>query len=255
MFSRMRVGQLALALAIVVLPMRAMAGEVTVAVAANFLGTLESLQKDFEASGDHKLKIVSGATGKLAAQITEGAPFDVFLAADNKAPKKVAEGGRAVADTEFTYAIGTLALYSADPARIKDDGAAVLKAGDFRKLAIANPKVAPYGVAAESALKALGVAEAVKDKIVMGENIGQTFTMIDTGNAEVGFVALSQVLGSESGKKGSHWKVPADLHDPIRQDAILLDHGKDNADAKAFLDFLKSAEAKAKIDAAGYATE
>jgi molybdate transport system substrate-binding protein len=238
----------------VALPSLAAAGEATIAVAANFAGTLEQLQKAFEATGDHKLTIISGATGKLTAQISEGAPFDILLSADDKSTKKLAEGGQAIADTEFTYAIGTLALFSADPQRVKGDGAAVLKEGSFEKLAIANPKVAPYGVAAEATMKALGVADAVKDKIVMGENIAQTFTMIDTGNAQLGFVALSQVLGSESGKKGSYWTVPGNRHDPIRQNAILLTRAKDNADAKAFLEFLRSKEAKGKIKAAGYET-
>jgi molybdate transport system substrate-binding protein len=231
-----------------------MAGEATIAVAANFAGTLGALQKDFEATGDHKLKLISGATGKLTAQIIEGAPFDVFLSADNKATKKAAEAGQAVPDSEFTYAIGILALFSADRQLIKGDGEAVLRGGNFSKLAIANPKVAPYGIAAESTMAKLGITDAVKDKIVMGENIGQTFQMIDTGNAQLGFVALSQVLGSESGIKGSHWVVPGDLHEPIKQNAILLTRAKDNADAKAFLEFLRSPEAKAKIRAAGYET-
>jgi molybdate transport system substrate-binding protein len=235
------------------LPLPALAGEATIAVASNFLGTLEKLQKEFEAAGDHKLTLISGATGKLTAQIAEGAPFDVFLSADNKATKKLAEGGKAVPDSEFTYAIGTLALFSSDASRIAGDGAEVLKSGAFTKLAIANPKLAPYGVAAEAAMTTLGVRDAVRDKIVMGENIGQTFSMIETGNAEIGFVGLSQVLGSESGRKGSHWIVPADLHEPIRQNAVLLERGKDNADAKAFLEFLKSDKAKEVIDAAGYA--
>jgi molybdate transport system substrate-binding protein len=235
------------------LPPPALAGEATIAVAANFLGTLEKLQKDFESSGNHKLTLISGATGKLTAQITEGAPFDVFLSADDKATKKLAENGKAVPDTEFTYAIGTLALFSGDAAKITGDGAEVLKSGAFTKLAIANPKLAPYGVAAEAAMTSLGVVDAVKDKIVMGENIGQTFAMIETGNAELGFVALSQVLGSEAGQKGSHWVVPAGLHEPIRQNAILLDRAKDNADARAFLEFLKGDKAKEVISAAGYA--
>ena len=239
--------------AILALPLPALAGEATIAVAANFLGTLEKLQKEFEAAGDHKLTLISGATGKLTAQITEGAPFDIFLSADNKATKKLAEGGKAFPDSEFTYAIGTLALFSSDASRITGDGAEVLKSGAFTKLAIANPKVAPYGVAAEAAMTSLGVRDAVKDKIVMGENIGQAFSMIETGNAEIGFVALSQVLGSESGRNGSHWIVPANLHEPIRQNAVLLERGKDNADAKAFLEFLKSDKAKEVIDAAGYA--
>jgi molybdate transport system substrate-binding protein len=236
------------------LPVKVMAGEATIAVATNFSGTLQDLQKDFEASGNHKLAVVSGSTGKLAAQILEGAPFDVFLSADDKATKNLAEAGRAVAGSEFTYAIGTLALYSADPQLIKGDGAAVLKAGNFSRLAIANPKLAPYGLAAETVMKALGVSDALRGKIVMGENIAQTFQMIDTGNAEVGFVALSQVLGLQSGRKGSHWTVPATLHEPIRQNAVLLAQAKDNEAARAFLAFLRSPRAKARIGTAGYAT-
>jgi molybdate transport system substrate-binding protein len=244
---------LGLALA-AVLPAQAAAGEASIAVAANFASTLAKLQKDFETTGDRKLTLISGATGKLTAQITEGAPFDVFLSADDKATKKLAKGGQAVPESEFTYAIGILALFSADPHLITDDGEAVLKAGNFSKLAIANPKVAPYGIAAQSTMAKLGVTDTVKDKIVMGENIAQTFQMIDTGNAQLGFVALSQVLGSESGSKGSHWVVPGDLHDPIRQNAVLLTRAKNNADAKAFLEFLRSPEAQEKIKAAGYET-
>jgi molybdate transport system substrate-binding protein len=236
-----------------ILPARAMAAEATIAVAANFSSTLAELQKDFEASSPHRLAIVSGATGKLAAQIIAGAPFDVFLSADDKATGKLADAGQAVAGSEFTYAIGTLALFSADPQRIKGDGAAVLKAGNFTRLAIANPRLAPYGRAAQMVMRALGVADALRTKIVMGENIAQTFQMIDTRNAELGFVALPQVLGSESGAKGSYWKVPSSLHDPIRQNAVLLVRGKDNAAASAFIEFLRSPPARAKIAAAGYA--
>jgi molybdate transport system substrate-binding protein len=238
-----------------VTPTRAIAGEVTVAVAANFAGTLEKLKAEFEATGEHKLKSISGATGKFVAQITEGAPFDVFLSADDKATKKLAEGGQAVAETEFTYAIGRLALYSADPGPIKGDGEAVLKAGNFSRLAIANPKLAPYGAAAEATMKALGVHDALQSKIVMGENIGQTFAMIDSGGAELGFVALSLVLGSEAQKKGSYWIVPASLHGPIRQNAILLTRGKDNSAAKAFLQFLQSQATQEKIEAEGYSID
>jgi molybdate transport system substrate-binding protein len=233
----------------------AMAGDITVAVAANFAGTLEQLRKDFEATGDHKLLLISGATGKFTTQIMEGAPFDVFLSADDKASKKLIEGGQAIPGFEFTYAIGTLALYSADPQLIKGDGEAVLRAGTFSKLAIANPKLAPYGVAAEATMKALGIYDGIKHKIVMGENIGQTFGMIDSGSAGLGFVALSQVLGSDSGRKGSYWSVPASLHEPIKQNVVLLSRAKNNPDARAFLEFLQSAEAREKIKKAGYSVE
>src|SRR5215212_6250866 len=237
----------------VILPARAMAADATIAVAANFSSTLRDLQKDFEASSQHRLAIVSGATGKLTAQIIAGAPFDVFLSADDKAAGKLADAGQAVAGSEFTYAIGTLALFSADPQLIKGDGAAVLRAGNFARLAIANPKLAPYGRAADMVMQSLGVADALRTKIVMGENIAQTFQMIDTRSAELGFVALSQLLGSESGAKGSYWKVPSSLRDPIRQNAVLLARAKDNAAAKAFIVFLRSPPAQAKIAAAGYA--
>jgi molybdate transport system substrate-binding protein len=235
------------------LPVKAMAAEATIAVATNFSVTLEGLQKDFEASGQHRLAIISGATGKLATQIIAGAPFDLFLSADDEATAKLAATGRTVTGSEFTYAIGTLALFSADPRLITSDGAAVLKAGNFSRLAIANPKLAPYGRAAEMVMQVLGVADALREKIVMGENIAQTFQIIDTGNAELGFVALSQILASHAGRQGSHWIVPSSLHEPIRQNAVLLARAKDNAAAKAFLEFLRSPSARAKIVAAGYA--
>jgi molybdate transport system substrate-binding protein len=252
MFRRFsRVGVI---LAALLLTARAVAaGEATIAAAANFAGTLEKLQKEFEAASDHKLTLISGSTGKLTAQITEGAPFDLLLSADDKAAKKLMESGHAVTDSEFTYAIGTLALFSADPELVKD-APNVLKEGKFRNLAIANPKLAPYGVASEQTMKALGVYDAVKDKIVMGENIGQTFTMISKG-ADLGFVALSQVLGSEEAKKGSHWVVPGNLHAPIRQNAVLLKRAESNEAAKEFLVYLRSPEAREQIEAAGYSSE
>jgi molybdate transport system substrate-binding protein len=237
----------------VFLPAEAMAAEATIAVASNFSSTLADLQKDFEASSQHRLAIVSGATGKLAAQIVAGAPFDVFLSADDKVTGKLTHAGQAVAGSEFTYAMGRLALFSADPELIKADGAAVLTAGNFARLAIANPKLAPYGRAAEMVMQALGLTDDLRKKVVMGENIAQTFQMIDTRNAALGFVALSQVLGSESGAKGSYWTVPSSLHGPIRQNAVLLARAKNNAAGKAFLHFLQSPPARAKMAAAGYA--
>jgi molybdate transport system substrate-binding protein len=233
-------------------PPLAVAGEATIAVAANFVGTLKKLQTNFEALGEHKLNVISGSTGKFTAQIIEGAPLDVFLSADNRATKKLAEAGMSVADTEFTYAVGILALFSADPQRIADNGEAILRAGKFSKLAIANPKVAPYGVAAEQTMTSLGIADVVRNKIVMGDNIAQAFQLIDTGNADLGFVALSQVLESDSGRKGSYWKVPAELHEPIQQNAVLLKRAQDNAAAKQFLGYLKSPQAKQAIADAGY---
>lgn len=230
---------------LLMLSVPARAGEVTVAVASNFQTTLEKIQPGFEAQTDHRVIIIGGATGKLATQVLQGAPFDVFLAADDKAPGKVLVGSKGIAGTEFTYALGALALYSADPARISGDGAAILRAGDFTRLAIANPKLAPYGAAAEEAIAALGASAKLEGRIVMGENIGQAFAMVSSGNAELGLVALSQVQG----QKGSHWAVPAELHQPIRQNALRL---SDNEAARAFLDYLRSEPARAIIAEAGY---
>jgi molybdate transport system substrate-binding protein len=230
---------------LLMLSVPAQAGEVTVAVASNFQTTLESLTPGFEAQTGHRITIIGGATGKLATQILQAAPFDVFLSADDKAPAKVLAGGKGVAGTEFTYALGALALYSADPARISGDGAVILREGDFTKLAIANPKLAPYGVAAEEVIAALEARGSLEGKIVMGENIGQAFAMAASGNAELGLVALSQVQG----QKGSHWPVPSDLHQPIRQNALLI---RDGEAARAFLDYLRSAPARAIIAEAGY---
>jgi molybdate transport system substrate-binding protein len=225
------------------------ADKATIAVAANFAGTLQKLQQQFESASPHKLTLISGSTGKLAAQIAEGAPFDVFLSADDKTTKKL--GAAAIAESEYTYATGTLVLFSADRQRLSEDsGDAVLAAGDFSKLAIANPKLAPYGVAAEETLRSLGVFDAVKNKIVMGENIAQTFQLIQTHNAELGFVALSQAM--EAGAEGSRWIVPAKLHAPIRQNVVLLTRAKDNPAARNFWEFLRSPEAVKIIETAGY---
>ena len=230
---------------LLMLSIPARAGEVTVAVAANFLTTLESLKPGFEAQTGHRITIVGGATGKLAAQILQGAPFDVFLAADDKTPSKVLAGSKGIAGTEFTYALGALALYSADAGRISGDGAVMLQEAAFTRLAIANPKLAPYGVAAEQVITALGAAAQMQGKIVMGENIGQAFAMVSSGNAELGLVALSQVQG----QTGSYWPVPPHLHQPIRQNALLV---SDNEAARALLAYFQSEPARAIIAKAGY---
>lgn len=230
---------------------QSLAGRITVAVASNFAGTLEELVENYKSNGD-EIVIVSGATGKLTAQIVEGAPFDIFLSADDEAPRVLVREGRAVGETEFTYAIGKLALWSADPGLVSANGEEVLRGGNFRKLAYANPKVAPYGVAAETTLRALGLFDILQGKIVTGENIGQAFSMIASGGAELGFVALSQVLGSEEGEEGSFWEVPMNLYPAVRQNAILLARAKDNPAASAFLEFLKSGAALEIIRTAGY---
>lgn len=225
-----------------------LAAEAQIAVAANFTEPAREIARAFEARGAHAVRLSFGASGAFYTQIGQSAPFDVFLSADEERPRKLAAEGRGVAASRFAYAVGRLAVWSRDAGRVGD--AATLREGRFDKIAVANPAGAPYGVAAHETMAALGVAEALKPKIVEGASIGQTFQFVETGNAELGFVALSQTVG----KGGSIWLVPAHLHEPIRQDAILLKHGADNPAATAFLDFLKSAEARAIVARYGYET-
>ncbi|MFP5426811.1 MAG: molybdate ABC transporter substrate-binding protein [Gammaproteobacteria bacterium] len=229
----------------------AWADEVQVAVAANFTAPIQAIAKDFEKDTGHKLVAAYGATGQFYAQIKNGAPFEVFLAADDSTPAKLEQQKETVAGSRFTYAIGTLALWSAKPGYVDDKGA-VLKSNDYKHLSIANPKTAPYGLAATQVLDKLQLTEATKGKIVEGQNITQAFQFVSTGNAELGFVALSQIYKDGKVENGSAWIVPADLHEPIRQDAVILNKGKDNPAAKALVDYLKSAKAAALIKSYGY---
>lgn len=226
----------------------AQADSVHVAVAANFTTVAEQLAPLFTAETGHEVVYSFGATGQLYAQITQGAPFEVLLAADAIRPGKAVDEGLGVPGSVFTYAIGALALYST----VLDlgDGAAVLAGGDFDKLAIADPATAPYGVAAQQTLAALGLTEAVAGKLVTGENISQTLQFIETGNAELGFVAASQVVG-----KPGVWIVPASLYEPIRQDAVLLTSGEHQPAAQAYMEFLRSPAAVSVIEAAGYGVD
>jgi molybdate transport system substrate-binding protein len=226
-----------------------------VAVATNFAEVAETLKPVFEGAGDHTLTLATGSTGTLYAQIANGAPFDVLLAADRARPAKLDSAGLAVAGSRFTYAVGRLLLWSADPDRIGADGLAVLRTGDFDHLAIANPELAPYGAAAKQAIGRFGLWPALAPKIVMGQNIGQTFSMIATGNAQLGFVAKSYAVSARNRRPGSRWDVPPDAHDPIRQDAVLLKAGADNAAAIAFLAFLRSDASRATIERFGYGVE
>ena len=226
-----------------------------IAVAANFAEIAGALEEAFEGQSPHDVTVTTGSTGKLYAQIVKGAPFDVFLSADRARAARLEDEGHAVAGSRFTYAVGRLTLWSAHEDRISDNGPAVLGEDDFRALAIANPELAPYGLAARQTLENLGLLDAVSDRIVMGENIGQAFSMVATGNAELGFIALSYVMSPRNETPGSWWAVPADLHDPIRQDAVLTARGAENAAARAFLDFLKSDEAGELIERYGYAIE
>lgn len=238
--------------AAVALPAGAWAGEVLVAVAANFAGPFARIAESFTAATGHAVKVSTGSTGKFYTQVAAGgAPFDVLVAADDETPKRLVAEGHAVAGTAFTYAIGQLVLWSAKPGFVDAQGA-VLRSPAVGKIAIANPKVAPYGAAAMDTLKALGLAEALAPKLVTGESIAQAYQFAATGNAELGFVALSQVAVPGKAPEGSFWKVPNTLYGEIRQDAVLLKAGAANPAAKALLDFLKSAPAKAVIASYGY---
>lgn len=235
-------------------PTAAHADEVQVAVAANFAAPFQKIAADFAAATGHTAVPVVGATGKFYTQVKAGAPFEVLLAADDETPKKLIDEGLAVKGSAFTYAVGKLVLWSAQPGVVDAQGE-VLKKGTFAHLAVANPKLAPYGAAAMETLKALGLSEALAPKIVQGENIAQTFQFIATGNAELGFVALSQVLQVQRPGKptvGSHWLVPAKYHTPILQDAVLLHKGAGKPAAQALLGYLRSDAAKAVIQSCGY---
>lgn len=224
------------------------ADSVSVAVAANFTKVAEQLAPLFKAETGHDVVYSFGATGQLYTQISQGAPFEVLLAADDERPTKAVTEGLGVDGSVFTYAIGALALYSTS--LDLTDGEAVLKADAFHKIAIADPAAAPYGRAAVETIEKLGLTSAIEPKLVTGENITQTLQFVETNNAELGFVAASQVVG-----KSSVWIVPAELYEPIRQDAVLLTTGKDSAAAKAYVDFLKSDTAVTVIKAAGYVVE
>ena len=231
-------------------PQAVTAADTNVAVAANFAEPGKEIAQRFEHSTGHRAILSFGATGQLYAQLTQGAPFQVFLSADQNTPKRLVDDGVAVGDTLFTYAVGKLVLFSRDATLVK--GEQTLKDTKFNKIAIANPTTAPYGTAAVEAMKAVGVYDKLAGKIVQGSNIAQTFQFVDTGNAELGFVALSQVTGREG---GSQWIVVANLYSPIRQDAVVLKSGADNQAARAFVVFLKGSEAAAVIEKYGYGTK
>jgi molybdate transport system substrate-binding protein len=227
------------------------AAEVQVAVAANFTAPMQAITADFEQATGHQAKLAFGSTGKFYAQIKNGAPFDVLLAADDETPARLEKEGAAVAGSRFTYAVGRLALWSAKPGYVDGQGA-VLRQGAFRHLAIANPRLAPYGAAARETLNTLGLLAALQPRFVQGENIAQTFQFVSTGNAELGFVALSQVFEGGKLKRGSAWVVPVELHVPIRQDAAILARGRNNPAAQALMKYLKTDKARAIIKAYGY---
>ena len=228
-----------------------LADEVQVAVAANFTAPIKAIASAFEKDTGHRVVASFGATGQLYAQIQHGAPFEVFFSADDSTPARLENEGLGVAGTRFTYAIGSLVLWSAKAGYVEDDGA-VLKANQFRHLAIANPKTAPYGLAATQVLDKLGLTEAVRSKLVEGQSITQTLQFVSTGNAELGFVALSQVYQDGRISSGSAWIVPDDMYAPIRQDALILTKGADNPAATALVEYLKGPKAAEIIRSFGY---
>jgi len=233
----------------------ALGEEVRVAVAANFLATFQTVAKKFEQETGHEVLVSPGSSGKLYVQIQNGAPFDLFFSADSRRPELL-EGERlTVSGSRFTYAVGRLTLWSADPLLITADGKTVLEQGKFEYLAIANPKTAPYGQAAVQTLKALKLWKTLEGRLVQGENIGQAFQFAFTQNAQLGFVALSQVLDPKMNNMGTRWDVPPHLHAPLTQQAVLLQRGKQNPAAKTFMDFMKGNAAQAIIEQYGYGTE
>ena len=227
------------------------AAEAQVAVAANFAEPMKAIAAVLEKSTDHTLKVSTGASGAFYTQIKHGAPFDVFLSADNERPEMLEKEGLAQPGTRFSYANGKLVLWSAKAGRVDDKGS-VLKAPGLGKVAYANPKTAPYGTAAVQVLERLGLKDAITPKLVQGESIGQTYSFVKTGNADVGFVALSQVLSGGRLKEGSMWVIPQAHYDPIRQDVVLLKRGADNEAAKALLRLLQSPSIKDLIRSYGY---
>ncbi len=229
---------------------QAMADNIHVAVASNFTHTIKTLAGQFEASSGHKVTLSFGSTGKHYAQIKNGAPFDAFFAADVKRPQLLDEEGVALPGSRFTYAIGKIVLWSPKKSIVDAQGK-VLEEGAFRHLAIANPKLAPYGKAARQVLQDRGIWEALQNRMVRGENIGQTFQFVKSGNAELGFVALSQVKHPANAIEGSWWEIPQSLYTPIEQQAVLL---RESDAARAFLAFVKSDASLEIIRGFGYAT-
>ncbi len=239
---------LALALMVLLVVAQAVAGEIRLAVASNFTSAINTVASHFEENTDHKVKLIFGSTGKHYAQIRNGAPFDAYFAADTRRPELLEQENLALPGTRFTYAIGKLILWSPKAGYV-DSQAKVLEQGEFRHLAIANPKLAPYGKAAQQVLQARGMWDSMKGSMVRGENIGQTFQFVKSGNAELGFVAYAQVKRPGQSVEGSWWEVPQTLYTPIAQQAVLL---KESEAARAFMSFIKSDVALEIIQNYGY---
>ncbi|NGZ94519.1 MAG: molybdate ABC transporter substrate-binding protein [Nitrospira sp. WS110] len=228
----------------------AFAEQILVAVAANFIPPFREIAIEFEKTTGHQLQVARGSSGNFYSQIKNGAPFDVFFSADMERPKLLEDEGLGVKDSRFTYAIGRLVLWSPNADLIK--GEETLRSQKFKRLAFANPKTAPYGLAAMQTLQKLELWESLQPTIVMGENIGQTMGFIESGNADLGFVSLSQALDPKIKGQGSRWDIPTNLHEPIKQDVILLTKGKDNPAAQALMEFIAGPQAKTIIERYGY---
>ncbi len=237
------------ALLLTLLPLAAHAGEVTVAVAANFAVAAGQIGAEFQRQTGHEVRLISGSSGKLYAQIANGAPYDVFLSADVEHAQRLERERLVVAGSRFTYAGGRLVLWSA---RLKQVDAEVLRTARFNHLAVANPKIAPYGAAAFEVLNRLDVSPAVRARLVYGEDIGQTFQLAASGAADLAFVALSQLRSATGATAGVYWLVPASLYRAIEQQAVLLRHGAHNPAARAFLDYLRMPAARAITARFGY---
>lgn len=230
------------------------AESLTIAVASNFAETAKHLVEEFQASSGHDVQLITGSSGRFFAQISNGAPFDIFLSADREKPAALVEAGFARSESRFTYAIGRLALWSRDELLISGD-ASVLQTDKFKRIAIANPRLAPYGIAASEVLNKYGLYDEIRVRLVQGENIAQAYQFVFTGNAELGFVSLSQVMEGGTLVSGSAWIIPEELHLPIRQDAVILTHGMDGSAAEAFMNFMKTSESRAVIASYGYEVE
>ncbi|MCG6932030.1 MAG: molybdate ABC transporter substrate-binding protein [Gallionella sp.] len=251
-FSKSHVHVAAIAALCALMSSPVFAAGVNAAVASNFSAPMKQIAALFEQQSGDTIKLSFGSTGKFYAQIRGGAPFDVFIAADTATPQRLDQAGLTVNGSRFVYALGKLVLWSAQPNFVDDKGR-VLRNGDYEKLAIADPKLAPYGMAAKQTLEKLAMWNSIRDKLVMGENITQAYQFVATGNAELGFVALSQVMRDGKVSAGSSWLVPPDMYRPIRQSAVLLAVAKDKPAAQAFLDFMKNDKAAAVIRSYGYA--
>lgn len=227
------------------------AGEVRAAVASNFSAPMEKIAALFQQESGHTVKLSFGSSGKFYSQIKGGAPFDVFLSADEALPKRLEQEGLAVGGSRFVYALGRLVLWSAQPGFVDAKGSILYK-GSYSKLAIADPRLAPYGMAAKETLEKLTMWNAMQERLVKGENITQAYQLIATENAELGFVALSQIMRDGKVSEGSYWLVPSEMHKPIRQSAVLLSGAKDQAASRALLAFLKSEKAMAVMRGFGY---